>query len=78
MDPGSKMLQNDGLCSPHAPASAAPTAEPDCVDRATHLDDLFLASDTTMVVLTDVRTRAPPTCRIPVPQVVATRTSPPA
>ena len=45
----------------------------DCVDRATYLHDLFLASDTTMAVLTDVPNSGPSTAPIPFPEALSTQ-----
>ena len=45
----------------------------DCVDRATYLHDLFLASDTTMAVLTDVPNSGPSNAPIPFPEALSTQ-----
>ncbi len=44
----------------------------DCVDRANYLHDLFLASDTTMAVLTDVPNSGPGTAPIPFSEALGT------
>ena len=41
------------------PPGCTDTPELDCVDRATYLHDLFLASDTTVAMLTDVPNSGP-------------------
>ena len=45
----------------------------DCVDRATYLHDMFLASDTTVAVLTDVPNSGPSNAPLPFPDAVAPR-----
>jgi predicted TIM-barrel fold metal-dependent hydrolase len=45
----------------------------DCVDRAAYLHDVFLASDTTMAMLTDVPNSGPLTAPVPYAQAVATQ-----
>src|SRR6202046_3772355 len=41
------------------PSGCTDTPQLDCVDRATYLHDLFLASDTTVAILTDVPNSGP-------------------
>ena len=50
------------------PPGCADTSQLDCVDRATYLHDLFLASGTTMAVLTDVPNSGPRQRPDPVPR----------
>jgi uncharacterized protein len=45
----------------------------DCVDRANYLHDLFLASDTTIAVLTDVPNSGPATAPIPFTDALGTK-----
>ncbi len=45
----------------------------DCVDRATYLHDLFLASDTTVAMLTDVPNSGPSNAAIPFPEALSTQ-----
>ena len=45
----------------------------DCVDRANYLQDLFLASDTTMAILTDVPNSGPANAPIPFSDTLATQ-----
>ena len=45
----------------------------DCVDRANYLHDLFLASDTTVAVLTDVPNSGPSNAPIPFPEALRTQ-----
>jgi len=55
------------------PPGCTDTSQLDCVDRATYLHDLFLASDTTMAVLTDVPNSGPSDAPIPFPEALATQ-----
>jgi hypothetical protein len=55
------------------PADCTDDPQLDCVDRATYLHDLFLASDTTVAVLTDVPNSGPSNAPIPFPDAVATQ-----
>ena len=55
------------------PAGCSDTDQLDCVDRASYLHDLFLASDTTMAVLTDVPNSGPSNAPIPFPEALGTR-----
>ncbi len=45
----------------------------DCVDRATYLHDMFLASDTTVAILTDVPNSGPSNAPIPFPEAMDTQ-----
>ena len=45
----------------------------DCVDRATYLHDLFLASDTTMAMLSDVPNSGTSTAPVPFPDALGTQ-----
>ncbi len=55
------------------PAGCTDTDQLDCVDRATYLHDLFLASDTTMAILTDVPNSGPSNAPIPFPDALSTK-----
>ncbi len=55
------------------PAGCTDTDQLDCVDRATYLHDLFLASDTTMAILTDVPNSGPSNAPIPFPEALSTK-----
>ena len=55
------------------PAGCTDEPQLDCVDRATYLHDLFLASDTTVAVLTDVPNSGPANAPVPFPDAVATQ-----
>lgn len=55
------------------PAGCTDTPQLDCVDRATYLHDLFLASDTTMAILTDVPNSGPANAPIPFPEALNTQ-----
>jgi predicted TIM-barrel fold metal-dependent hydrolase len=56
------------------PPGCADTPQLDCVDRANYLHDLFLASDTTVAVLTDVPNSGPSNAPIPFTDALSTRT----
>jgi hypothetical protein len=45
----------------------------DCVDRATYLHDMFLASDTTVAILTDVPNSGPSNAPIPFAEALSTQ-----
>jgi len=62
-----------GLILGMLPAGCTDNARLDCVDRATYLHDVFLASDTTMAILTDVPNSGPPTAPIPFPEAMNTQ-----
>ncbi len=55
------------------PAGCTDTSQLDCVDRASYLHDIFLASDTTMAVLTDVPNSGPSNAPIPFPEALRTQ-----
>ena len=55
------------------PAGCSDSPQLDCVDRATYLHDMFLASDTTVAVLTDVPNSGPSNAPLPFPDAVATQ-----
>jgi uncharacterized protein len=55
------------------PAGCTDDPQLDCVDRATYLHDLFLASDTTVAVLTDVPNSGPSNAPVPFPEAVDTQ-----
>jgi predicted TIM-barrel fold metal-dependent hydrolase len=63
-----------GLILGMLPAGCTDSPQLDCVDRATYLHDLFLASDTTVAVLTDVPNSGPANAPIPFPDAVDTQT----
>ncbi len=55
------------------PPGCADTPQLDCVDRANYLHDLFLASDTTVAVLTDVPNSGPSNAPIPFSGALSTK-----
>jgi hypothetical protein len=55
------------------PAGCADTPKLDCVDRANYLHDLFVSSDTTVAVLTDVPNSGPGNAPIPFPDALHTQ-----
>ena len=55
------------------PSGCSDNPQLDCVDRATYLHDLFLASDTTVAVLTDVPNSGPTNAPIPFPEALTTQ-----
>ncbi|HEX3332888.1 MAG TPA: amidohydrolase family protein [Acidimicrobiales bacterium] len=55
------------------PADCTDTDRLDCVDRGNYLHDLFLASDTTVAVLTDVPNSGPGNAPIPFPEALNTQ-----
>ena len=55
------------------PSGCTDSPQLDCVDRATYLHDLFLASDTTVAVLTDVPNSGPSNAPIPFPEALTTK-----
>ncbi len=55
------------------PPGCTDSPQLDCVDRATYLHDLFLASDTTMAILTDVPNSGPSNAPIPFPEALSTQ-----
>jgi hypothetical protein len=55
------------------PAGCTDTTQLDCVDRASYLHDIFLASDTTMAILTDVPNSGPSNAPIPFPEALRTQ-----
>ena len=55
------------------PAGCTDTDQLDCVDRASYLHDLFLASDTTVAVLTDVPNSGPSNAPIPFSDALSTQ-----
>jgi hypothetical protein len=55
------------------PAGCTDSPQLDCVDRANYLHDLFVASDTTVAVLTDVPNSGPANAPIPFPAALETK-----
>ena len=55
------------------PPGCTDTPQLDCVDRANYLHDLFLASDTTIAVLTDVPNSGPSNAPIPFADALSTK-----
>jgi uncharacterized protein len=55
------------------PAGCTDSPQLDCVDRATYLHDVFLASDTTVAMLTDVPNSGATNAPIPFPEAVKTQ-----
>ncbi len=75
--PGGPWVQNapdtTSLVLSMLPAGCTDTDQLDCVDRANYLQDLFLASDTTMAILTDVPNSGPANAPIPFTDALATQ-----
>ncbi len=65
--------ETTGLVLSMLPADCTDTDKLDCVDRANYLHDLFLASDTTVAVLTDVPNSGPANAPIPFPEALSTQ-----
>jgi uncharacterized protein len=65
--------ETTGLVLSMLPADCSDTNRLDCVDRANYLHDLFLASDTTVAVLTDVPNSGPANAPIPFPSALDTQ-----
>ncbi len=61
-----------GLVLGMLPAGCTDNPRLDCVDRAAYLHDMFLASDTTVAVLTDVPNSGPSNAPIPFPEAIDT------
>jgi uncharacterized protein len=55
------------------PAGCTDSDQLDCVDRASYLHDIFLASDTTVAMLTDVPNSGPSNAPIPFPEALRTQ-----
>jgi uncharacterized protein len=62
-----------GLILGMLPAGCTDSPRLECVDRATYLHDMFLASDTTVAVLTDVPNSGPSNAPIPFPEAMNTQ-----
>jgi hypothetical protein len=75
--PGGPWVQNSpettSLVLSMLPAGCTDTPQLDCVDRANYLHDLFLASDTTIAVLTDVPNSGPSSAPIPFADALSTQ-----
>ncbi len=75
--PGGPWVQNapetNSLVLSMLPAGCTDSQPLDCVDRANYLHDLFLASETTVAVLTDVPNSGPSNAPIPFPEALSTR-----
>ena len=75
--PSGPWVQNSpetvGLVLGMLPPGCTDTPQLDCADRATYLHDLFLASDTTVAVLTDVPNSGPSNAPIPYPEALSTQ-----
>lgn len=75
--PGGPWVQNapetTGLVLSMLPPGCSDNPRLDCVDRATYLHDLFLASDTDVAVLTDVPNSGPSNAPIPFPSALTTQ-----
>ena len=75
--PGGPWVQNApdtaSLVLSMLPAGCTDSDQLDCVDRATYLHDLFLASDTTVAILTDVPNSGPANAPVPFPDALATQ-----
>ncbi len=62
-----------GLVLGMLPAGCSDADQLDCVDRANYLHDMFLASDTTMAMLSDVPNSGPGNAPIPFTSALTTR-----
>jgi len=62
-----------GLILDMLPPGCSDEPRLDCVDRATYLHDLFLASDTTMAMLSDVPNSGATDAPVPFPQALGTQ-----
>jgi predicted TIM-barrel fold metal-dependent hydrolase len=62
-----------GLVESMLPAGCTDSPELDCVDRATYLHDMFLASDTTVAILTDVPNSGPSNAPMPYAEALSTQ-----
>jgi predicted TIM-barrel fold metal-dependent hydrolase len=62
-----------GLVLGMLPSGCSDQPQLDCVDRATYLHDMFLASDTTVAVLTDVPNSGPANAPVPFPDALSTQ-----
>jgi hypothetical protein len=62
-----------GLILDMLPAGCSDSPQLDCVDRATYLHDLFLASDTTVAMLSDVPNSGASTAPVPFPEALSTQ-----
>jgi hypothetical protein len=62
-----------GLILGMLPSGCTDNPQLDCVDRATYLHDLFLASDTTVAMLSDVPNSGPSNAPVPFPEAVGTQ-----
>ena len=62
-----------GLILGMLPAGCTDSTRLDCVDRATYLHDVFLASDTTVAILTDVPNSGPSDAPVPFPEAISTQ-----
>ncbi len=75
--PSGPWVQNSpettGLVLSMLPPDCTDNPQLDCVDRATYLHDLFLASDTTVAMLTDVPNSGPANAPIPFPEALSTQ-----
>jgi hypothetical protein len=65
--------ETTGLVLSMLPADCTDADRLDCVDRANYLHDLFLASDTTVAVLSDVPNSGPANAPIPYPEALDTQ-----
>ncbi|HVA07960.1 MAG TPA: amidohydrolase family protein [Acidimicrobiales bacterium] len=62
-----------GLILDMLPSGCTDTSKLDCVDRSAYLHDLFLASDTTVAILTDVPNSGPANAPIPFTEALSTQ-----
>ena len=62
-----------GLALGMVPAACTDNPQLDCVDRASYLHDLFLASDTTVAVLTDLPNSGPSNAPLPFTEALSTQ-----
>jgi predicted TIM-barrel fold metal-dependent hydrolase len=75
--PNGPWVQNSpetvGLVESMLPSGCTDTPQLDCVDRASYLHDMFLASDTTVAMLTDVPNSGPSNAPIPFTEALSTQ-----
>ena len=64
-----------GLVEHMLPAGCAAANPLDCVDRAAYLHDLFLSSDTTIALLSDVPNSGAADAPVPLPEALVTQSS---
>jgi predicted TIM-barrel fold metal-dependent hydrolase len=75
--PNGTWVQNSpetvGLVTGMLPEGCTDDPRLDCVDRASYLHDLFISSDTTMAMLSDVPNSGPQNAPVPLPEAIQTK-----